>query len=342
MKVVGGLAGIRQYSEFEEPFWRVEMPARTDGRVRAIIHPFDGSGLRGQEMLQLMRLGVVPFGTAILSMAAADEPELAMADLPALNPDLESLRTTVSLYRPRLKRLLAERYGIELLGVYTYPAQVLYCTGAFDGLGDLAGRRIRTSSAAQSDMMAALGAVPVILPFAEIVPSLRRKVVDCAVTGTLSGNEIGLYEATSHIHAMAISWGLSIFGANLSAWDGLPPDVRGAVRSGVEELERRIWAAAESDTTLGFACNAGWPSCTTARRGRMTIVPGRATDDEKRRRLLQDTVLPRWIDRCGADCVQAWNETLALNSGIRVWLDRASDAARTEPVRLRSELPRVP
>jgi hypothetical protein len=29
-------------------------------------------------------------------------------------------------------------------------------------------------------------------------------------------------------------------------------------------------------------------------------------------------VLPSWIQRCGIDCVTAWNETLGTKLGIRV------------------------
>ena len=158
--------------------------------------PFDRSGIRGQEMLQLMRLGVVPFGTILLALASADEPELNALDLPMLNPDIATLRRTVTLWRPRIETLLRERYGIRLLAVYTYPAQVMFCQQAFTGLGDLAGRRVRVSSVGQSELIEALGATPVVTPFAEIVPAIRGGVVQCAITGTLSGNAIGVHEVT--------------------------------------------------------------------------------------------------------------------------------------------------
>ena len=40
----------------------------------------------------------------------------------------------------------------------------------------------------------------------------------CAITGTMSGNTIGLHQATSHLHSMPITWGLSLFAANKAAW----------------------------------------------------------------------------------------------------------------------------
>src|SRR5262249_36470403 len=147
------------------------------GRIRAEIHPYDGSGLPGQEMLQLMRLGIAPFGTALLAVVSADEPELNAVDLPALNPDMASLRRTGEAYRPHLEAPLRAKFGIELLAIYSYPAQVLFCTQSFPGLAGLAGRRIRTSSVGQSELMTALGATPVIIPFNELVGALRSGVV---------------------------------------------------------------------------------------------------------------------------------------------------------------------
>lgn len=316
LKVIGGLDRVSQYVRLEEPFWRERVPALTGGRVRAEIHPSDRSGLRGQEMLQLMRLGVVPFGTANLSLVSTDEPELNAVDLPGLSPDMAALRRNVGLYRPHLQDVLRERYGVELLGIYTYPAQVVHCAKPFAGLRDLAGRRVRTSSVGQSEMMAALGAVPVVTTFSEIVGAVRTGAVECAITGALSGNEIGLPDVTSHVHAMAISWGLSFFGANLAAWDALPGGVQDALRRGIAGLEGEVWEAAERETAQGLACDTGSAACVHGRRGKMTLVPVTAEDAAQSSRILVEAVLPAWVRRCGAECARAWNRTLAPALGV--------------------------
>jgi TRAP-type C4-dicarboxylate transport system substrate-binding protein len=321
IKVIGGLADVSQYVRFEEPFWRLRVPQLTNGRIATEVAPFDRSGIRGQEMLQLMRLGVVPFGTVILPIAATEEPEFNAVDLPALSPDMATLRRNVAAFRPHLENLLRDRYGIELLGVYTYPAQVVFCNRPFSNLGDLRGRRVRTSSVSQSELIQALGGTGVVTPFAEIVNAFRTGVVECAITGTLSGHAIGLFEVTTHVHTMALSWGLSIFGANLAAWAALPADLQSSLRAAIGELEGEIWAAADRETGEGLACNAGLPGCVNARRGSMSVVPVSAADDERRRRLLTEVVLPRWVDRCGPDCVDAWNTYLAPATGLRARAD---------------------
>jgi TRAP-type C4-dicarboxylate transport system substrate-binding protein len=317
LKIVGGLAGVSQYTKFEEPFWMQEVPRLTNGRVQAEIHPFDRSGLPGQEMLQLMRLGVVPFGTALLAQVSGDEPELNAVDLPTLNPDMASLRKTVNLYRDQLHDILLQKYGIELLGIYAYPAQVIYCADRFTTLKELKGRKVRTSSVGQSEMMSDLGAIPVVTPFSEIVSAIKTGVVDCAITGTMSGGEIGLPNVTSYVSPVAVSWGLSFFGANRLAWAQLPPDIRETLRDGIRKLELSVWEAADRETAAGLACDIGSDACLGGKAFHMNLVPPTAEDEVLRKRLLTMSILPKWIQRCGNDCVVAWNATLGPALGIR-------------------------
>lgn len=316
LPIVGGLGGISQYERFEKPFWEDELRTLSHGRIRATIRPIDGGGASTQDMLLLMRLGVVPMGTSFLSMLAGDEPELNVIDLPALNPDMATLRRTVAAFRDRMTEVLDSRYSVKLLGVYVYPAQVVFCDRPFNGLRGLAGLRVRTSSVAQSEVMQAVGAIPTIIPFAEIVDAVETGVVDCAITGTFSGYEIGLPNVTTHVHAMALSWGISIFGANRDFWASLPPDVRDMLTSGIADLEKRIWQYAEEDTLRGLACSTGSGECGTSLPHAVTLVPISAEDEELRRKLLEDVVLPGWIARCGTLCVTSWNNYLAGVHGI--------------------------
>ncbi len=221
LRIVGGLASLNQYRLHEEPFWSHRLSTLTQGRIQAEIVPFDRAGIRGQDMLRLLQLGVVPFGTALLSLAATEDPLVNMADLPGANPDIDTLRRAVAAFRPVLDQHLRQALGVELLAVYAYPAQVLFCRQAFGTLADLAKRRVRVVSAPQADFIEAIGAQAVLAPFAEVLPKLRSGQLDCAITGTMSGNTVGLHEVTTHLHTMPITWGLSVFAANKAAWAGL-------------------------------------------------------------------------------------------------------------------------
>ena len=316
LRIVGGLASLNQFTRHEQPFWETELARLSGGRYTAEIVPFDRAGIRSQEVLTLVQLGAVPFATVQVSGGITKDPELSAPDLAGLNPDMASMRRSVAAFRPYLEGMMRERYGIEVLALYVYPAQVVYCKKPFAGLKGLAGMRVRTSGPAQSDWIEALGGKAVTTGFGEILPYLSRDELDCAVTGTMSGNTIGLQDATTHIDPMAISWGLSIFVANGAAWKALPADLRVLIKRELPRVERSIWDESERETADGLACDIGAPTCKAGKLGRMIEVPTSPADERLRREIFASTVLPRWLQRCGPQCAAVWNRTLARSAGI--------------------------
>jgi hypothetical protein len=149
-----------------------------------------------------------------------------------------------------------------------------------------------------------------------MVPGLQNGNVDCAVTGSMSGNTLGLQNLTSHLYAMPLTWGLAIFGANRAAWEALPPDLRALLRRELPRLEESVWAESERDTAEGFVCNSGSPACKAGRKGSMVIVPVSAQDERRRQEIFRSTVLPRWLQRCGARCSAIWSQTIGPARGI--------------------------
>ena len=222
--------------------------------------------------------------------------------------------------------------GVELLALYSYPAQVLFCNRPLQGLADVAGLRVRVSSVTQADFLEPLGAQPVVTRFNDIVPQMRRGNVDCAVTGSLSGYAIGLHQLSSHLHPMPLTWGLAIFVANATAWQALPPDLRILLQRELTRLERAVWAESERETADGIACATGAPACSLGaparptgehrsaqhERAPVTLVQPNLADQPLRRRVLAETVIPRWRQRCGPHCDSLWPSPLQplLDSGF--------------------------
>jgi TRAP-type C4-dicarboxylate transport system substrate-binding protein len=317
LRVVGGLAGVTQYVRYEEPFWTQELSRLSGGRFSADIVPFDRAGVPGMEMLRLMQLGVVPFGTVLMSSLSAQYPQYMAPDLPGLNPDMASLRSSVAAFRPYLEKALRDQHGIVALALYIYPAQVVFCKKPLARLADLAGRRTRVSSATQADFVGALGGVPVHTGFSQILYSLETGNTECAITGTMSGHSLGLYRVTQYLYPLPVTWGLAIFGAQQAAWNALPPDLRTLLRRELPRLEGVIWAEAERETAEGVACNGGGPQCRQGRKGRMTVVPVSSADERERREIFESIVLRRWLQRCNVDCSAIWEQTIGPVRGIR-------------------------
>jgi len=317
LRIVGGLAGVSQYTKHEEQFWTKELPRLSEGRYSASIVPFDRAGVPGQEMLNLMRLGVIPFGTALLSQISVQYPELGTPDMAGLNPDIPTLRRTVAAFRPYLEQNLRDRYGAEVLAIYIYPAQAIFCAKPLRGLADLAGRRIRVSSATQADFVLAVNGTPVTTEFSEVMSNMNSGNIECAITGTMSGYSLGLNEVTHYLYTMPVSWGLAVFAANREVWSTLPPDLRALLRQELPKLERAVWAESERETGAGVACNTGAASCGKSKKGAMTAVSPTLQDEARRKDIFANKVLPAWVQRCGPICARVWDDTVGPVVGLR-------------------------
>ena len=318
LRIVGSLGSIRLFTQHEQPFWTQHLPKASGGRITAEIVPADRAGIGVSELLPLVQSGTLPFSVILVSTAMASAPELGAIDMAGLHPDMASLRSSAAALRPLWDKLLRERHGVELLAVYTYPAQVLFCHRPWaGGLGGLKGLRVRTSSPSQSDWIEGLGAVPVMLPFNDIRNQLQAGNVDCAITGAMSGNAIGLHDVTAQIHPMPVNWGVSLMVANGRAWHSIPQDLQQLLRRELAALETDVWAAAERDTGDGLACNTGAPGCKAGKRGSMRAVPATSDDERLRRDIVTTRVLPGWLRRCGPTCLPTWNTTVAPLLGFK-------------------------
>jgi TRAP-type C4-dicarboxylate transport system substrate-binding protein len=316
LMVMGSLGDTAQYREIEEPFWAHRLAADSGGRVTADVTPFDRTGLKGVEALQMARLGVISFLTVPLSTVSSEDPEANAADLPGLNPTIAEMRANLAAYRPVLTELYRGRYGLEPLAIMSYPGQVLFCKERFARLADLAGRRIRVASAAQASLMEALGAHGIVLPLAEVQRSLAKGLIDCVVTGTMTGNALGLMRTTHYIHALTINWGLQIVVANRATWLSLAPEVRKFIADEVEGLEQRTWDLTERTTAQGLACDTNGADCTDGTPGDMVLVAADPADRVVLGQILRSVILPKWAARCGEECALQWNRTVGAATGL--------------------------
>lgn len=316
LKVAGGLGQADQFKEFEEPFWTRELAAASGGRITAEVSPYDQDGMSGAELLQFTRLGAIPIGDVPLAQVASEDPEVAGIDLAGLNGDIHELRKSIDAYLPAMTKLYRERYNIDVLAVWTNPAQVLFCNRAIHGLADLKGVKVRVASAAHGDFVRGLGGTPITTPYNAVMDALRNHVADCAITGAISGYRIGLQRVTTHIEPVTVSWGPNILIANHTDWEMLGEPVRAFLRQQIDQLTDRIWASAEATSKEGIACVTGTGVCPEGTAGHLTLVPVSEADRELERQVLSKSVLPRWAQLCGSGCAGEWNDTIGKLWGL--------------------------
>ncbi|MBI4587346.1 MAG: TRAP transporter substrate-binding protein DctP, partial [Candidatus Rokubacteria bacterium] len=153
----------------------------------------------------------------------------------------------------------------------------------------------------------ALGAEPVSLPVAEVYTALERGTVDAAITGTIAGFNLKWYEVTKHMVDLQIGPVMIALVVSKRTWDKLSPDVRKALEEVGTGLTGRGWELARTSTIDGMEEN---------KKKGMTWTGLKPEWRSVIRQAVQNSILPGWLKRAGADGRAAYNEALAPFTGF--------------------------
>ena len=216
-----------------------------------------------------------------------------------------------------LDKVLQEEFEVKLLALWPGDPQVVYCRGGRD-------ERIGVSSNTLADFAAAIEAQPVRMGANQAYEALARDEIDCAIGGAFFGNQARWYEVTDILFDFPISLDFRVRLVNLSVWNQLDNETQKLLEENFQEMEAAFWRIAPELVQINIECSIGEASaCGTGNLGTMALEASTEEDLAGFRQILQKTVIPRWVSRCGIECANVFNHTIAPVIGIK---------ARPEPV----------
>jgi TRAP-type C4-dicarboxylate transport system substrate-binding protein len=317
VKVIG-LNSPTPVSIYDElPFWRKTIPEASKGAITADITPLDQMGIDDKTMLRLLKLGVMDFGAMDISKMAGDDPRFEACDLAGLTLDPDKARVACDAYRGVIDRQMQKNWNVKLLAFGGNTPQVFWCRDVISGLDGFKGKKVRVFNNTMRDFLGGVGATAVSMAFAEVVPALSAGVVDCGVTGSLSGNTAGWNEVTKSIYPMSLGWSINVLAVNLDTWRRLDPKVQTFMLEQVKAYEDKMWATIKTTTGEAINCNTGQQPCTMGKLAKSTIVAVKPEEADAHKKLVEGGVLAGWAKRCGAECAREWNETVGKALGLR-------------------------
>lgn len=316
LNVVGNIGITTQSQELEQPLWNKVIPAATNGNVTAQIKPWNEMGLKGGEVMKLLRQGLYDVGTTQLGFLAGDNAINDAIDLAGVAPTIESFEKVKNAFRPHLAEYYEKQLGLKLLALTSYQAQIFYCRNEMKGLEDIKGRKIRVSGASQADFVEYFGASGVNMNYSDIQQALVNGVIDCAISGTLGGYKAKWYEGAKFMYPLPVNWGSGAVAASPKSWAKLSPDTQKVIQSEYAKYEKQVFDQNVRENDLGIACNTGTGACSEGPAANMTLVPLNPADVALSRKAIEERVLPRWAARCGPQCVKDWNATTGKLTGL--------------------------
>jgi len=310
IKVIASSDQSTLHKSLERPFWTERLPKASGGAIKVEFSGLLSSGLKGPEIVRLLRTGAIDFAHGVFASVGADDATFEGMDLAGLTTDIQTARRVSDAYKPVLDRGLTEKHGIKLLAMVPFTSQVFFCKPAIAGMTDLKGKKVRVFGRSLADFVTAMGGTTVTIPFGEVVPALQTGVADCAITGTASGNTAKWTEVTTYLYVLPVGWSVSFYAVNLARWNGLDPKVRAFLQQQIADFEDEIWKFTAEENKDGINCNVGRDPCKFGVKAGMKLVELSAGDQPALARVMREVVVPAWAKRCGAACAKEWNATV--------------------------------
>jgi TRAP-type C4-dicarboxylate transport system substrate-binding protein len=317
LEFVGSPADSLAFRTLEQPFVNRILADRSFSVVKIELRAASAAELIGRDLLDRTSSGKVGFTALRVAQFSPTEAWFDLADLTGLALDVPSARLVAAGYRDRAATLFQEKFGLRLLALAAVQAQALYCRSSFARLADIKGRKIRTDGAMQAALVESLGGSAHRMPLAEVRTALASKTIDCAIGGTMTGNQARWYEVSSHLFSLPMAWELTHYAVAEKTWASLPPTERQALQSEFRNFEARVWDSALVYTREGINCNAGVEPCRSGQAGKMNVVIGGDLDRAALLKTMNESVLPAWSSRCAGACSSTFNQTLAKLVGMK-------------------------
>lgn len=310
MSVIGTWNSMTNYTDREAPFWR-GLPKETDGSIISTIGSYSEFGLKGFEVMRMLKQGVFDYAYGLPGYVAAENAIFEGGDLSSVTQDIDTQRKVAEAYFPTLEKAFADIYNAKLLQLYPFPSQILYCKTPISGLADLKDKKIRVYATTLGDFVEGVGGTSVTVAFGEVIPALEKGVVDCAITGTMSAYTAKWYQAAEYVYAMRVGWGLAFGAMNMDKWNALSAEKQADLKTRLDALTDSMWEATAKEDDVAIACLTS-DDCPIegGPLGGMTLVEPSAEDLAARDKIANDVVLARWAERCGDDCATNWNDTV--------------------------------
>ncbi len=315
LKAVGTWSSLTNFKKHEGPFFNEVLAKASDGQIIGEIKSQSGLGLKGFEIMRLVKNGVFDFAFGLPGYVAAENAVFEGADLSSLVQDIETERKVAEAYFPTMEKNFAEIYNAKLLMLYPFPSQTLWCNAEVNSIEDLKGKKVRVYATTLGDFVEGAGGTSVTVPFAEVIPALEKGVVDCGITGTMSAYTANWQQVATHAYTLRVGWGLAFGAMNMDKWNSMTSVQQEIMITEVAALNERMWAETATEDEVAIACITGG-DCAIGEKGSMKLVTPTDADLAVRDKIATDVVLARWAERCGEECAANWNATVGKIIGL--------------------------
>jgi TRAP-type C4-dicarboxylate transport system substrate-binding protein len=203
-----------------------EVKQKTNGELLINVHLGGSLPIKADSITAAVADNVIQFGDD--GFATGTIPVTGVLRLPMLVQTPEEMTKGMDILRPYLDTAYGKR-GIEVLGQYSFPFQVLWGRKKITSLADIKGLKLRVTSVEQGEFVRRFGGVPLTMGSPDVAAGLDRGVVDGGLTAS-SGGGIAWHDLLKYRFDFPTSYINSTYVVNKEAMAALPPAAQKILR----------------------------------------------------------------------------------------------------------------
>ncbi len=263
---------------------------RSGGRLLIDVYPVTALGYSGFTHHRVAGEGLIEMGEAI-SAAAREVGVFGVFSHVLLFENAEDSIIGWDIAKPLLDKGAAS-FNTKLLAAVMRPLDVIHSTKKpFPTLDSMKGIKIRAWNDLIASWLTEIGAVPVVIPYAERYTALATGVVDANFASPVSQIDTKDYEVAPWTNLWPVTVPIYTTFVNLDAFNALPKDLQDILLEEGAKMEADVRAE-----LLGTA----QPSLDKLEGFGVTIVEVAPAELEKGR-LAGELVQARWLETAGPE-----------------------------------------
>ena len=209
----------------------------TNGKVIVEVHFGAELGYKAADGLRILENRSVDISETIGAFEGATVPDIMITTLPFFITTFDEFAFFDRLFRPHLDALFAKRKTKCLLS-YSLTAQHFWNKKEVDTLADVKGVKMRTYDKVTTDMLAAVGAAPLRIDYAELYTALQQGTVAGMVTSIASVIDLKAWEVVKFANLTGFSTGgVNCLAINIDSWNSLSSDIQVGMMRAARETE---------------------------------------------------------------------------------------------------------
>ena len=264
---------------------------KSKGQI-VITHHYGASlGYKSKDQYDAVTDGALPIADTYVGPLRGIHPIFLLSSLPFLARTIDDAKTLWTVSADYYNKVL-EKSGQILLWVSPWPPSGIWAKKPIKTLDDLKNLKIRTYDPNGTITFKNIGAAPIQLSWADVVPQLGTGGIDAVLTSAEGGVSAKFWDLLSHFSEINYCAPLNMIHMNKGVFDGLSDELKKAVMDTAKEANEHSWEAAKTRVAQNYK---------DMREHGMTVVEDVPDDLKAKLAEAGKPAVEEWLQKMGGD-----------------------------------------